>query len=57
MLGCAVLIIFLFNYYISVAKGYDFKKRFFSMASISLGVAAFSFGIGFLVKLVLHIDV
>ncbi len=57
MLGCAVLIIFFFNYYISVAKGYNFKKRFFSMASISLGVAAFSFGIGFLVKLVLHIDV
>jgi VIT1/CCC1 family predicted Fe2+/Mn2+ transporter len=46
----AVLIIAVFNYYISVAKGYNFRKRFFEMASISLGVALFSFGIGNLIR-------
>jgi VIT1/CCC1 family predicted Fe2+/Mn2+ transporter len=49
-IGIAILIILFFNYYISVAKDYNFKKRFFSMASISLGVAALSFGIGYLVN-------
>ncbi len=38
-------IIFLFNFYISVAKNYQFSRRFFDMAGISLGVAALSFGI------------
>lgn len=53
----AVLIIFVFNYYISVAKGYDFKKRFFEMAGISLGVAAFSFVIGNIIRIWIGIDV
>ena len=35
----AILVIALFNYYISVARGYNFKQRFFEMAGISLGVA------------------
>jgi VIT1/CCC1 family predicted Fe2+/Mn2+ transporter len=42
----AILVIALFNYYISVAKGYNFKQRFFEMAAISLGVMLFSFLIG-----------
>jgi len=42
-----VLIIFVFNFYISVAKDYSFKKRFFEMITISLGVAALSFVIGY----------
>jgi VIT1/CCC1 family predicted Fe2+/Mn2+ transporter len=53
----AVLIIFIFNYYISVAKDYDFKKRFFEMAGISLGVAAISFFIGVLIKQFIGIDI
>lgn len=53
----AVLIIFCFNYYISVAKDYDFQKRFFEMTFISLGVAALSFGIGVLIKLFMPIDI
>lgn len=53
----AVLIIFVFNYYISVAKDYDFKKRFGEMAAISLGVAGISFLIGVLVKQFIGIDV
>lgn len=52
----AVLIIFFFNYYISVAKGYNFKKRFMEMATISIGVAAISFLIGVLVKQFIGID-
>ncbi len=57
MLGSVVMIIFVFNYYISVAKNYNFKKRFLQMAAISLGVAALSFVIGILVKQVLGVDV
>ena len=46
----AVLIIFFFNYYISVAKDLSFKKRFLEMASISVGVAIISFLIGWAVR-------
>lgn len=56
-LSVAVLIIFVFNYYISVAKDYDFKKRFGEMAAISLGVAGISFLIGVLVKQFIGIEV
>jgi vacuolar iron transporter family protein len=52
----ALAIIGSFNYYISVAKGRSFKKGFFSMAAISLGVAVISFGVGFFVKHMLGID-
>jgi VIT1/CCC1 family predicted Fe2+/Mn2+ transporter len=55
-LATAVLIIFCFNYYISVAKEVEFKKRFLEMTGISLGVAAFSFFVGFLLKAVLGVD-
>ncbi len=53
----AVLIIFLFNYYISIAKDLVFKKRFFEMAFISLGVATFSFFIGWILKKVLGVEI
>jgi VIT1/CCC1 family predicted Fe2+/Mn2+ transporter len=56
MLGVVVLIIASFNYYIAVAKDLPFKKRFWEMTAISLGVAALSFGIGIVVKQVLGID-
>lgn len=57
MLLNAIVIIAVFNYYISVAKGYDFSKRFFEMAGISLGVAAFSFLIGNLISKVIGVDI
>ncbi len=53
----ALIIIFMFNYYISVANDYNFKKRFFEMASISIGVATLSFIIGYLVKTFLGFEV
>ena len=56
-LAAAVIIIFVFNYYISVAKDYNFKTRFLEMALISLGVAAISFGIGYMVRLCLGVDI
>jgi VIT1/CCC1 family predicted Fe2+/Mn2+ transporter len=53
----AILIIFVFNFYISVAKDLPFKERFFEMASISLGVAAISFIIGYFIRLFLGVDI
>ncbi|RMG19465.1 MAG: rubrerythrin family protein [Bacteroidetes bacterium] len=57
MLATTVVIIAGYTYYISVAKAISFKKRFFEMALISLGVAAVSFGIGMVVKQVFGIEV
>jgi VIT1/CCC1 family predicted Fe2+/Mn2+ transporter len=51
----AVVVIMVFNYYISVAKDLDFKRRFFEMAAISLGVSAISFFIGHLVRIIFKI--
>jgi len=53
----AVIIIAVFNYYISIAKEEPFKERFIEMAGLSLGVAAFSFLIGFLIRELLGIEV
>ncbi len=57
MLVITLLIIAAYNYYISVAKSVSFKKRFLSMAFISLGVAVISFGIGYFVKAYFGVDV
>ena len=46
----AIMIIFVFNFYISVANDYNFKRRFIEMAVISIGVATLSFIIEYLVK-------
>ena len=56
VLSIAVLIIFGFNYYISVAKDLNFKRRFLEMTLISLGVAAFSFLAGYGLKALLGVD-
>jgi VIT1/CCC1 family predicted Fe2+/Mn2+ transporter len=53
----AVMIIFLFNYYISVAKDLTFRVQFLKMAGLSLGVAGFSFIIGYLLRAFLGVDV
>jgi len=53
----AVIIIAVFNYYISVAKGESFKERFLEMAGLSLGVALFSFIIGYFIRQWLGIEV
>jgi VIT1/CCC1 family predicted Fe2+/Mn2+ transporter len=53
----AMLIILVFNFYISVAKDYDFGKRFGEMAIISLGVTALSFGVGVVIRSVWGVEV
>jgi vacuolar iron transporter family protein len=52
-----VVIIAVFNYYISVAKGESFRARFTEMAVLSLSVAAFSFVIGYFIRQWLGIEV
>jgi VIT1/CCC1 family predicted Fe2+/Mn2+ transporter len=49
-LTTSVVIIAVLNFYLSVAKDQPFGKRFLEMASLSLGVAAFSFLIGLLIR-------
>jgi len=56
-LTIAVVIIALFNYYISVAKDESFRERFTEMAVLSLSVAAFSFIIGYFIRKWLGIEV
>lgn len=56
-LTTGVIIIAVFNYYISVAKGESFKERFLEMAGLSLSVAAFSFIIGYFIRIWLGIEV
>jgi VIT1/CCC1 family predicted Fe2+/Mn2+ transporter len=53
----AVMVIFLFSFYISVAKDLPFWRRFAEMLTISLGIAAISFVIGILIRTVLNINV
>jgi len=56
-LTTAVFIIAVFNYYISVAKGESFRERFLEMAGLSLSVAAFSFVIGYFIRIWLGIEI
>ncbi len=56
MIVAVLMIILLFNYYLSVAREEPFLPRFGEMALISLSVAAISFVIGFLAKQILGID-
>ena len=56
MLVIALLIIAVFNYYYTVARGETFSKRFGEMAVLSFSVAALSFLIGYLLKLFTGID-
>ena len=53
----AVLIIFIFTFYISVAKDLSFKRRFLEVTGISLGVALLTFVIGIVVKQFLHVEI
>ncbi|MBL6960910.1 MAG: VIT1/CCC1 transporter family protein [Anaerolineales bacterium] len=56
-LTSSVIIIAVFNYYISVAQDKSFKDRFIEMAGLSLSVAAFSFGIGYLIRIFLGVEI
>jgi vacuolar iron transporter family protein len=56
-LTIAVVIIAVFNYYISVAKDEPFRPRFLEMAGLSLGVATFSFIIGYFIRIWLGVEI
>ena len=56
-LTTAVIIIAVFNYYISVAKGESFRARFLEMAGLSLSVALISFIIGYFIRQWLGIEI
>ncbi len=53
----AILIIMIFTFYISITKDLSFKKRFFEVAGISLGVAALTFVLGVIVKQFLNVEI
>ncbi|MCR5741662.1 MAG: VIT1/CCC1 transporter family protein [Gammaproteobacteria bacterium] len=57
MIATVIIEILAFNYYISVAREEPFFKHFILMVSISLGVAAISYGIGLLANKFLGIEV
>jgi len=52
----AVIVILVFTFYISVARDLSFRERFSEMALLSLGIAAFSFGIGYLIRILLGVE-
>lgn len=56
-LTTSIVIIAVFNFYVSVARDQPFAKRFFEMAGLSLGVAGFSFVLGYLIRQWLGVDV
>ena len=57
MLAIVILIIAGFTYYTSVARGEEFKSRFWEMAIISVSVAVVSFVVGILAKKFLGIEI
>ncbi len=57
MLVIVILIIAGFTYYIAVAKGEGFRRRFAEMAIISVGVAVLSFFVGILAKKFLGVEI
>lgn len=50
MMTTVFAVIAIFSYYISVIRDESFKKQFFSMAGISVGVALISFIFGYIVR-------
>jgi VIT1/CCC1 family predicted Fe2+/Mn2+ transporter len=56
-LALAVLIVAGYTFYIGVAKNLKFWPRFLEMAMISLAVAALSFGVGWLIRVVFGIEI
>lgn len=54
---CGLSIMFIFTFYVSVAKGLPFRKRFLEMSLLSLSIAAISFLIGLAVKSVFRVDI
>lgn len=56
-IGHAILIILCFTFYISIARDLSFKRRFFEMAAMSLGIAIITFGVGYLVRIFFGVEI
>lgn len=52
----AAIVIFIFNFYISVVKEISFKSRFSEMILISLGIAALTFMVEFFIRIFLNVE-
>lgn len=57
MLATAVVVIYVFTFYLSVAKNMPFKQRFAEMAGVSLGVSVFTFFLGIAVRSLFGIEI
>ncbi len=55
-LSIAILIILIFSQFVAVVKDISFRKFFWEMVLISMGVAAISFFIGWLARAVLNVE-
>jgi len=53
----AIIVIIIFTFYVSVTRDLEFRPRFIEMAGLSLGVAALSFLMGILVRVLLGVEV
>jgi len=53
----ALIVIFIFTFYISIAKDLSFRRRFVEMAGISLAVTSVTFLIGYLIRVFLQVEV
>lgn len=53
----ALLLILIFTFYTSVAKGLKFRKRFLEMAGISLSIAVINFFIGFAIRKIFGVEI
>lgn len=51
----AFLIILFFTYYVSVVKGLSFRRMFFTVVTVTLGVGGVAFLIGWIAKVVLNL--
>lgn len=56
-ISSSVFVIGFFNFYLTVAKDKPFFKPFFEMIFISLSVAAVSFAIGYLARIILGVEI
>lgn len=57
MLIGMIIIISVFTFFISIVKEIPFRRTFFEMLSISVGVATISFTIGWIMRIVFNIEV
>lgn len=52
----AIILIFFYNYHLSIVKEIPFGRRFTQMLLISLGIAVISFLLGYLIRSAFHIE-